>query len=181
MTKKMQQNIIFMVLIMGGLVYAHFNYLIKPLESKHAEALQKLQKTETRLNEMKKRSLELPKLQAEMKLLELEVTSLERLLPKDREIPTLLRTFTKTAQKYHMRINNLVPGGVNAQGDFNEIPFQVTMTGTYHGLAYFLADLGQEQRIISAGNLVFSAQQVSKENPSTISVVFKLYAYTFKS
>lgn len=177
----MQQNLIFMVLIMAGLIYVYMSYLLKPIEAKQAEAFQKLQATETRLNEMKKRSLELPKLQAEMKMLELEVTSLEQLLPKDREIPTLLRTFTKTAQKYHMRINNLVPGAVNAQADFNEIPFQVTMLGTYHGLAYFLADLGQEQRILSAANLVFTAQQMSKDNPASLSVAFKLFAYTFKN
>ena len=176
----MQQNLIALGMFFVMLCFVYYKYLLSPLQQKYHDANQKLQSTESKLTEMRRRAMELPKLQAEMKLLEEEVTDLEKRLPKDKEIPELLRTVTKTAQRFQLKISNFAPGGVSAQSNYNEVPFQITLQGTYHALAHFLAEVGQESRILAARNITFAAGQQSKNNEATVSVNFTLIAYTFK-
>jgi type IV pilus assembly protein PilO len=180
MTKKMQQKIIVMVLFFGGALYVYHQYLYMPLQQKYKDAFTQLEEKQRKLVEMRRRAVELPRLQAEMKDLEQEVSELEKRLPKDKEIPDLLRTLTRMAQRYQLKVVNISPLAVSAQANYNEVPFQITLQGTYHSLANFLAQIGQESRIFSERNLTLSANQGNKENPATINATFTLVAYTFK-
>lgn len=182
MTKKMQQNIIFMVLVLGGLLFVYTRLLMKPLNEKFTDASTRLVQTETKLAEMKQRALTLPQLQADMKFLEAEVSDLEKLLPKEKEAPGLLRTVTNLAKKNGVRIANIVPGAIVSQPNYNELPYQMTISGTYHSVARFLTDIGQSSRVLSTKNILFSflSGGNSKENPHSITVTFTLTAYTFK-
>ncbi|MHB9155784.1 MAG: type IV pilus inner membrane component PilO [Endomicrobiales bacterium] len=180
MTKKMQKDLLMLAILIIGGVFAYYKYLMGPLKENYRASLDTLKQTETRLSEMKRRAIELPKLQAEMTLLEQEVASLEQLLPKDKEIPGLLRTITKTAHRHQLRITNITPSGVIPLNNYNEVPFQITMQGNYHSLAKFLTELGQESRILSARNILFGAGSTTKETGTLININFTLVAYTFK-
>lgn len=179
MTKKIQQQLIALSAILALLMFVYFSYIYKPLSQKCSKIYDEVKKMEAKLNDTKKRALELPKLQFEMKVLEQEVADLEKLLPKDKEIPELLRTITKTAQTFQLKISNFQPEAVAQLPNYNEIPFKVTLKGSYHSLAAFLAELGQEQRILNSRNLVLNGLQATKDNPSTIDANFSLLAYTF--
>jgi type IV pilus assembly protein PilO len=180
MTKKIQQNLILLLLLSGGILFVYLKYLIGPLNAKYDQTVQNIQQTESKLNEMRRRALELPRLQADMKLLEQEVTDLEKLLPRDKEVPELLRTITKSAQRYQLKISVFAPSGISTQANYNEVLFQINLQGTYHALAHFLAELGQQPRILSVRNVNFAATPSTKENMSTVNVTFMLVAYTFK-
>ncbi len=180
MTKKIQQNLIVLAILISGFSFVYFKYLVAPLNDKYNDNLKKLIQVESKLADTKRKALELPKLQADMKNLEQEVADLEKLLPKDKEIPALLRTVTKVAQKYQLKITNITPGTIVSQANYNEIPFQMTIQGTYHAVAYFLCDIGQESRILSVKNVNFTALTPSKDNPNTVNVTCVFLAYTFK-
>ena len=180
MTKNIQKNLIILVVLIAGLGFGYFNYLIAPLNARYKENLSKLDQIESKLADTKKKALELPKLQADMKNLEMEVADLEKMLPKDKDVPSLIRIITKTAQKYQLSVSNITPGALVSQPNYNEIPFQMTMQGTYHSVAYFLDDIGQESRILSVKNINFVSNNPSKDNPSTVNVNCILVAYTFK-
>lgn len=180
MSKKMQQNLIALGACFVALVFIYYSYLLSPINKKYSDELQRLSDTEAKLAEMKKRALELPKLQAEMTVLQQEVEDLGKMLPKDKEIPKLLKTVTKISQRYHLKVTNITPMPVVAQANYNEIPFQLTVTGTYHGLARFLSELGQESRILNSKSLNYSGIAPSGKEKNTINVNFTLYAYTFK-
>jgi type IV pilus assembly protein PilO len=180
MTKNIQKNLIIILILIVGLSFVYINYVISPLNSKYQEKLDKIASVETKLADTKRKAMELPKLQLSMKNLENEVADLEQLLPREKEVPGLIRIVTKTAQKYQLKISNITPGSVSSQPNYNEIPFQMTIQGTYHSLAYFLNEIGQEARILSVKNINYSGTTASKENSNTISVNCTLVAYTFK-
>jgi len=181
MSKKMQQNLIVLAITFVALVFVYFSYLIAPLKHKYAETTEQLKQTESKLSDMKKRALELPKLQSEMALLEQEVEDLGKRLPKEKEVPILLKTMTKTAQKYHLKITSISPQPVASQSNYNEVPFQIILSGSYHSFAHFLAEMGQESRILSEKNIVYtSGYSGGKDNSTTINATFILVAYTFK-
>jgi type IV pilus assembly protein PilO len=180
MTKKMQQNLIFLVLIFAGLIYVYSKYMIGPLNTKYKTTQQTLAQTEQKLSDMKRRALELPRLQAEMKYLEEEVQGLEKLLPRDKEIPQLIRMITKTAQRFNISVKNIAPAGMVSMSNYDEYPFQIALKGTYHSLARFLTELAQDERILNFRDLTFTGKPPSKEDPDTINVNFTLVAFTFK-
>jgi type IV pilus assembly protein PilO len=180
MTKKLQQKLIMMALLFGGVLFVYYHFLFTPLVQKYKDSYVKLEESQRKLTEMRLRALELPRLRVEMKELEQEVVELERRLPKDREIPDLLRTLTKIAQHYQLKVTNISPGAILTQANYNEVPFQITLQGTYHSLGGFLTELGQESRIFSERNMNLNAAVVTKENPSTVNATFTLIAYTFK-
>ena len=180
MSKKMQQNLIVLAITFIALVFVYFSYLIAPLKRRYAESSAQLMQTESKLSDMKKRALELPKLQADMALLEQEVEDLGKRLPKEKELPVLLKTMSKTAQKFHLKITSISPMPVSAQSNYNEVPFQIVLSGSYHSLAHFFSELGQESRIFSERNVIFAPGTGGKDNTTTINVNFTLIAYTFK-
>jgi type IV pilus assembly protein PilO len=121
----------------GGLFYATYTFLLAPLNNKYAAARESLMQTQTKVAEMKQRAIELPRLIAEMKQLELQVTELEKLLPREKEIPQLLRTVTKTAQHHQLKITQISPQPVVSLANYNELPFQLSVQGPYHAIAAF--------------------------------------------
>jgi len=179
MTRKLKQNLIVLIVFAAMAGFVYFKYLITPLDIKNREALSQLQQAESKLSEMKRRAMELPKLQAEMRILETEVTELEKSLPRNKEIPDIIRTITRTAQRYHLKIQSFSPAPMLSQPNFNEVPFQITLQGSYHSLAHFLAELGQQTRILNAKNINISSSG-GKDNETTINATFTLVAYIFK-
>jgi type IV pilus assembly protein PilO len=180
MDKKTQQNLV--ALLIGFMLASFFYYkfLIVPLNVKYSSALNDLKSAQSRLSDMKHRALELPKLQGEMKLLETEVADLEKRLPKDKEIPGLLRTITKTGQRHKLSIITITPSASTNASNYNEVPFLITAQGTYHNLASFFAEIGQDPRILSIKDVNYSAIAATKENTNTVNATFTLVAYTFK-
>lgn len=180
MDKNTRQNIVALIIGFVLAVFFYYKFLIVPLDKKYSDSVDNLKQTQARLGDMKRRALELPKLQSEMKLLESEVSALEKRLPKDKEIPGLLRTITKTGQHFQIKIISIAPSAVVTALNYNEVPFQISAQGTYHNLANFFAEIGQDSRILSIKDVTYNVFSPTKDNPSTVSVTFGLIAYTFK-
>ncbi|MCX5781598.1 MAG: type 4a pilus biogenesis protein PilO [Elusimicrobia bacterium] len=181
MTNKIKQQLVFILLIFVGAGFCYFNYILQPLDKKYNEAAIKLNQVETKLAELKIRAMELPKLKAEMESLQKEVAVLEKLLPQNKEIPGLLRTIARKAQRYNLQINVLTPAKIAPMEHYNELPFQVNLRGKYHPLAHFLADIGQEMRLMSVRSVNMNYSGSTDKN-DTLNIVsdFTLIAYTYK-
>lgn len=180
MTKQVIQNIIVILLFIVLIAYAGNRFLLGPQKVKYNEAWTTLDQTQKKLAEMQQRALDLPRLRAERELLNREVAELEKLLPLEKEIPQLLRSMTKTAQQYQLKITQITPQAVVPQANYNELPFLISVQGTYHSLGLFLADMGQGGRLMSSRNLTIAPIDSTKNGPASISATFVLVAYTFK-
>jgi type IV pilus assembly protein PilO len=180
MDKSTQQNLIALLIGFIVVVFLYYKFLIVPLDNKYADSIDNLKQAQGRLTDMKRRALELPKLQSEMKQLESEVSDLEKRLPKDKEIPGLLRTITKTGQRFQLRINTITPGAIVNAATYNEVPFQISAQGTYHNIANFFSEIGQDSRILSIKDVNYTALAPTKDNANTVNIIFTLIAYTFK-
>ncbi len=181
MTNKIRQQVILLVVAFVAVCLLFYNFLLAPLNLKTRDLQAKVNQQEAKLAQLKIRAQELPKLKAEMDLLKTEVAELEKLLPKDREMPALLRTITRKAQRYGLLINNFVAGKIEPKDNYSEMPFQVNLRGRYHPLARFLTDIGQENRLMSSRNLRLTySPAANKADPTNIVVDFSLVAYMYK-
>jgi type IV pilus assembly protein PilO len=181
MTKQMQQNLIAIALFAVMLIFVYFKYMITPLEIKHHDAISKLEAMQTKLDTMKRRAMDLPKLEYEMNELKQEVAELEQSLPREANTQEILRIVTHQAQLSDVRIQTFTPAPIVSMPNYSQIPFRITAQGTYHSIAKFLTEMGQESRIFSAENVSMVSNIVaSKEIKTTVNVSFTLIGYTYK-
>ncbi len=182
MSKKQQQNLIGLIIALVGLIYVWNSYLIGPLNDNLKKKSKEITDIRVEIENLKRQSFELPKIKKQIEYLKAEVSDLERYLPKERELPGLLRAITRTAGNFQVRILNISPDGTSQKQNYTEHIFSITAQGNYHTIAKFLSEIGQAGRIISARNLSFSPMSATPAGPSdvTISVNFQLVAYTYK-
>lgn len=181
MTKQQQQTIIALVIGLGLLGYIYFNYLISPVNKKLGETRQKIEKTQKELNNLKIQSQNLPKIKQELAILEQEVSQLEKFLPTDKELPGLLKSITRVAQNYGVRINNISPLGVTEQPNYSEVSYRISAQANYHSLANFLSELARGKRILGFRNINYSGySETAKGLNLTINCDFILATYVYK-
>ncbi|MBI3292995.1 MAG: type 4a pilus biogenesis protein PilO [Elusimicrobia bacterium] len=177
---KGQQAIALMAVLGLGGGFWFWKYPASQLSQELNSHRAQLADLESKIAVAKARAERLDVLQAEKAALEQEVRELEHRLPAVKEVPKLLRILTKDAQKHRITMSTLSPQAVVSQQYFNEVPFNVTLTTTYHALARFLAALGQGERLIGARNLVLNAASSKDDPTTTVNVTVTLVAYTFK-
>jgi type IV pilus assembly protein PilO len=101
-----------------------------------------------------------------------------KLLPEDREVAALLRKVTLVGQQSGVefelfRPKPQVPGEIYAEN-----PVDVTVTGGYHQVGSFLAEVANLDRIINVGNLDLESLDEGAKNNQTVKATFVATAYT---
>jgi Tfp pilus assembly protein PilO len=183
MTKQMQQNLIAIFFFLGCMIFLQMKYLMGPLNKKYHDKTQQLEQVQTKIETLKRRAMDLPRLQREMSILKNELSELEKTLPKEVGTNELLKTITKTAQTYKIDVLNFSPAGMTPQANYNEINYKLNVNASYHSLAQFFTDIGQESRIIGIKDLSLNylpSSASDKGNTRTIAASFTLVAFTTK-
>ncbi len=185
MNKKQQQNLVGLIIIIIGLVYVMQSYVVGPMSSNIKSKSEELARVKQEIQTLKIQSLELPRIKKQLEYLQSEVAELEKFLPREKELPGLLKAITRTASNYQVKIINISPAGSSEKQKYTEHIFNISAQSTYHSLARFIAEISQSGRIISARDINFSPIMSAPPAPgsrmsNTISVNFQLVAYTYK-
>ncbi|MFA5778994.1 MAG: type 4a pilus biogenesis protein PilO [Elusimicrobiota bacterium] len=164
------------ILFAAGL-WAYWKYLYNPIKGEIARLEQDLSQKQSQLETTRQAAQELEVLEAEFKVIELEAKEMERKLPKSKDLPKLIRDITKTLEKHKITVQNFTPSKESPKTYFSEIPISLQVTGNYHNLANFLADIGQYERVINTYDVTLTPRPASKESPDTIAASLKLITY----
>ncbi len=180
MTKQQQQLIIGVLVAFLG-IFVYWKYFVIPtmadIKTKQALYQDLVGKVET----AKRQAQRLPALQAELEKLRIDLLAMEKQLPTDKDIPSIIRILTKEAQVENIEFTSMAPKPLTNQSFFQIIPFDLQFTGTLHGLARFLAALGQQDRIFQAQNLKLNQTGGTAETGIinlNISLLIQTYAYS---
>ncbi len=181
LTKQQQQIVVFVAMFVIGGGYFYWSYMLKPtLENIHQRE-QKYQELLAKIDTAERQARRLPALQNELALLQQDLTALEKQLPKDKDIPNILRILTREAIQESMQFVRLSPRPATRQQYFEIIPFDIQFTGTLHSLARFLTSLGQQDRIFQAQNISLTPAGSQSDPqglvPLTINLTIQTYAY----
>jgi len=178
MTK--QQKV--MLGILGVLVFFIFyKYVYGPLGLKLKKVNNELVTKQAKLTVARERANRLGQLKTDYELLKVKVAEAEKKLPREKEIPRLLRDITSAGRKFKIDISDFRPRAEEHQEYYISHPFLITLETNYHNLAYFLAEVGQYERIFHVRNLSLTPIMEKEEKKlKGISADFQLYTYTFK-
>lgn len=92
----------------------------------------------------------------EVERLKQRLREAEEQLPKQAEVPKLLRDIAYEAQQSGLRMDRFELQGEAVQGDFAAVPVKMAVKGSYHEIAVFLDRLSKMPRIVNVTDLNMS-------------------------
>ena len=104
------------------------------------------------------------------------VTQLEKQLPSKAEMDALLSDINQAGLGRSLQFELFRPGQVIVREYYAELPISVRVTGTYHDIGLFAADIANLSRIVTLNNLSLSPI-ASREGYLTMDATAKTFRY----
>ncbi|RLD18426.1 MAG: hypothetical protein DRI36_01455 [Caldiserica bacterium] len=174
-----QQKIMLAILGVIGL-FVFYKRAFAPLGKKAKQYKEEIRKKEQRLAHIRAKIARFDELMREYEELKKEVEIAEKKLPRKKEIPKLLKNITDIGRKYGIDIDNFRPAGSSTKQSYTEHYFAISIKSTYHKIASFFAEIGQQERIMSIKDLILNPKNPTPEDPTDMQANFTLVVYTFK-
>lgn len=106
------------------------------------------------------------------------VNQMERQLPSKAEMDQLLSEINRAGLSRGLQFDLFKPGAVRVDNFYAELPIAVKVTGTYHKIAGFAADLSALPRIVTLNNMVITPLTGNGVAPGTM--MYEATAKTFR-
>lgn len=107
------------------------------------------------------------------------VETLERQLPNKAEMDALLSDINQAGLGRSLQFELFRPGQVRLSEYYAELPIEVRVTGTYHEIGQFAADIAALSRIVTLNNISLTPSR-DKEGVLTMECVAKTFRYLDK-
>ncbi|SDI93247.1 type 4a pilus biogenesis protein PilO [Variovorax sp. OV700] len=104
------------------------------------------------------------------------VTLLEKQLPSKAEMDALLSDINQAGLGRSLQFELFRPGQVSVKDYYAELPIAVRVTGRYHDIGSFAADVASLSRIVTLNNLTIAPQK-DKDGTLTMDATARTYRY----
>lgn len=160
------------VLVIVGIWFA----LIKSVD----ETLEQERSTELSLRaDYKKKvaqAVSLEELKKQLEQVQQYVTQLEKQLPSKSEMDALLSDINQAGLGRSLQFELFKPGQVSVKQYYAELPITVRVTGRYHDIGMFAADIANLSRIVTLNNLTLSPVK-DRDGLLTMTCIAKTFRY----
>jgi len=123
---------------------------------------------------------DLPRFEAEYEQLHQRWELASELLPTDRQLSTLLRKITLAGQQTGITFTLFRPSAMQPSDFHTEMPINVAVTGDYHAVGSFLAELANMRRIVTVTNLKLTTNTKTDGTGTTVAE-FTASAYSLNT
>lgn len=178
LTKQEKQKAALSVIGVSLLLFVYVNYFARPTFANIQKRKTSIKELTQKLNDLKTLSVKLDALRAEIQRIELDWQNMESKLPRERALPKILDTLSRISERNRLRIASISPQGRRDEALYTEHSFGLNLTGSYHNVAGFMADLGHEPRLFHAKNLTMTSSATDPE--TSVSASFTVIAFEYK-
>jgi type IV pilus assembly protein PilO len=137
------------------LLAAYYSALHDPRDTEIVKLKESVEAARTDKAVKQQKAAHLPKLQSELKELEIRLKEAVAQLPNKREVSELLRSISTKAQESGLQIVIFRPRAENYQDFYAEIPVDITVKGNFQNAVNFFDDVGRLNRLINIDNIGF--------------------------
>jgi len=145
------------------------------------EELEHEQKTEQELRENYKKKLvkavSLDELKQQRQRVQQYVVQLERQLPSKAEMSALLSDINQAGLGRGLQFELFRPGQIVVNDYYAELPIAVRVTGKFHDIGSFSADVAGLSRIVTLNNLSLAPQQKDSAGGMVMEVTARTFRY----
>lgn len=167
------------LLVGAVLLLAGYFLLLQPMNEEIEAKAATLADLQRKIQEGLAFKEDLPRLQEDVRNLELKLDKSLRILPTRRNTPDLLRKIRSLAEAGDFALKRFTPGALSDKDFYSEWPIAVAVEGGYHSLALFFDKISNFSRIINVENLEITAFNAAK-NPHTINGSFTAKTFVYK-
>ncbi len=178
MNQEQQKQVAMAVVAVGLFGYVYFSKLLKPVQADIQSKESELASVNSRIEGLRVTANQRDQLLKRVEELKGQVAAVEKRLPRYRNLQDIIRIVSDLAAKNGVRYSSFSPMGEQSSQLFVEIPFGMSISGSVLSVAKFLADLGQQERILSARDLSLSYGADPKKN-QTVTGTFTLVAFVY--
>ncbi len=150
------QKIAVWVLVLLGVVLIFYFSLIKSKQEELRNLQSNLNDLRTQIEENRKIADNLPRLIKEYNQLNEELTKALTELPNQQEIPSLLTSITSAGKGAGLDFLVFRPKQEVQKDFYAEVPVDISVSGTYLGIARFFTAVSDLPRIVNISNVTFS-------------------------
>lgn len=106
------------------------------------------------------------------------VIQLEKQLPSKAEMAALLSDVNQAGLGRSLQFDLFRPGQVVVREYYAELPIQIKVTGKYHDMGYFAADIANLSRIVTLNNISIAPQSKEKDGATlTMEATARTFRY----
>jgi type IV pilus assembly protein PilO len=136
---------------------------------------------EKKLEQVKKKARNKERLQKELEETQVVFDEAAKLLPKEQEIPQLLRDISALGRNAGLDFLSFKPGKDTPKDFYAEIPVNINVNGPYHNLGFFLDQVSKLDRIVTVDNIKMGGPKMDAgEMLLASSCTLKTYRFTNK-
>jgi type IV pilus assembly protein PilO len=122
-------------------------------------------------------AVNLPELRKQKSQVEEYVTQLEKQLPGKAEIDSLLSDISSAGVGRGLQFELFRPGQVLVKDYYAELPISLKVSGRYHDIGAFAADVSNLSRIVTLHNLVVQAPSNNRDTTLSMEATARTYRY----
>ena len=179
------QKLLLAVLLAGGALGVYFFSNLVPWTFKQgsaqiAELKGQYEQKSAELARARASVADLPRFEAEYDQLHQRWELASELLPTERQLPTLLRKITLAGQQTGITFTMFRPAGMKPADYHTEMPINVAVSGDYHSVGSFLAELSNMRRIVTVSNLKLTTNS-RNDGAGTTVAEFTASAYSLNT
>lgn len=137
------------LVLIGGCFYL----LYLPKEKEFDDLVENRSNKEIQLRKSSIQAKNQERLKNEIKELEDKLTSVKMQLPKEKEIPDLLKSIDAKGRESNIDFLFFKPQPIIAKEFYGEVPITLTVKGGFHNVALFLNKVASLPRLINISNI----------------------------
>jgi type IV pilus assembly protein PilO len=176
------QKMVLAGMAMAGVGYLYFFASFVPfgyraMSAEKKELQSKYEQLSSDLNKARQTLSSMNRVEAEFEAIQKRWQAAERLLPEQKEVANLLRMVSLVGQQSGITFELFKPMPAVPMGYYIENPVDVKVTGGYHEIGEFLADVANLSRIVKVSNLTLTNYDKG-DTDETVHAAFTASAYT---
>ena len=181
--KDIKTQITIGLVVLSVAIAALFYFLtFKPSGERLVQRKGKLDSLEAGIRLLDAAVSESTKFNMELKNMSKKLRQAEKLLPDEKDIPSLLRQITQAGIKTGVRFTVFKPGALTASPNAklsSVLTVDVSVTGSYNQLGDFMSQLGSLSRIVVPAKMKVSPITAKDDKNKTVKADFVVKAFVF--
>lgn len=176
------QKAILVGIAMAGIGYLYFFATFVPvgyraMAAERKELQGRYEQLSSDLNKARQTLSSMARVEQEFEAIQKRYLAAKVLLPEEKEVANLLRMVSLVGQQAGVTFELFKPLPAVAQGYYVENPVDVKVSGGYHEVGAFLADVANLSRIVKVSNMSLTAWDKGSTD-ETVQAAFTASAYT---
>ena len=156
------------VVMCGAAVYGFYNFYAIDAEAELALKQTHLSALNADVTKGIATARRLGEFQGEVTSLERRLDSLKNVLPEQKDVAEILRKLQGLAVQSNLTILRFTPAAQKQLPLYAEVPYRITVEGSYHNIGLFFDRVSKFPRIINVGDISITAKPRQEPNATVI-------------